>query len=644
VTGTEEAVAVPSPAFTRLPPPGRRVAMLLGALAAGWVVPFATHLLGVDWLVLLAIGAGGAGLLRGGRTVLDRFVLAATLLVGTTLVAGLVFSVWPWHLHPVALGGSGLTVLIVASAALRRPWRLPRWVLADTLVAVPVALLALAMCWPYARRDLADRLALMLAGEDGTRHFVMFDTLRRVGGYLFLHRPEAIGSSLRVDLTYPPGSHMLAAVFDGFVTSSAQVGDAAAAQERFLWYQVAAYVFLGLTVIWSARRVAGPVANAVTFAPVAGAAVGYLLFGDMITAFLYGYLPEILGLGYLAVLIGIAARPLARTREQVAVMTAAVVAIGFTYYVALPIAAAVTLAYAWSYRRRLLRRPWLTATAVALGTPLTLLVLYVNSADQSSELLVQRFGILPVRFGPVLALGLLVVTALAARSWRRSAATRTIAVTVATAGAVTVVIGLIQIQVVGHTVYFFHKFMHSVVVVLLIALGATAAALARGLDAGRGRVTTAVMAAGLTLVPIAALGGFSLNHEVRRGGSWGIAYLRGTESETRSARTAIQAFRHAPPEPGRQVMVFFPDGRPDVHASMSLAALRRVYGPNWPTFQWLKLDYTPAGLSGYVLAHPAPGFQVITANPHLLQSLRELRAGHPELQLSIVDVGTLPYP
>ena len=411
----------------------RRPVVLIGAVAAGWLVPLATHLLGVDWLVLLAIGVGAAGLLRGGRTVVDRFVLAGTLLVGTTLAAGLVISVWPWHLHPVALGGSGLTGLIVASAALRRRWRLPRWARADTLVAVPAGLFALAMCWPFARRDLADRLALMVAGEDGTRHFVMFDTLRRVGGYLFLHRPEAIGAALRVDLTYPAGSHMLAAVVDSFVTSSTRVGDAAAAQERFLWYQVAAYVFLGLAVIWSARRVAGPVADAVTFAPVAGAIVGYLLFGDMITAFLYGYLPEILGLGYLAVLIGIAARPLARTREQVAVMTAAVVAIGFTYYVALPIAAAATLAYAWWYRRRLRRRPWFTASFVVLGIPLTLLVWYINSADQSSELLVQRFGILPVRLGPVLALGLLVVAAMATRSWRRSPATRTIAIAAETA-------------------------------------------------------------------------------------------------------------------------------------------------------------------------------------------------------------------
>jgi hypothetical protein len=609
----------------------RRVAVLVGALAAAWLVPWTTHLVGVDWLLVPAVAVGVAGLLRGGRGVLDRLVLASALVVVATLVAALGFSVWPWHLHPVALGGLGLSVPVIVSAGLGRPWRLPRWVRSDTLVAVPAGLFAAAMCWPFARRDLADRLALMLAGEDGTRHFVMYDTVRRVGGYLFLHRAEAVGAALNVDLTYPPGAHLLTAVLDNLVTSSAGVGDAAAGLERFLWYQVGAYAVLGLAVLWAARRVAGPAATVPSFAPVAGAVVAYLLFGDMITAFLYGYLPEILGLAFLAVLVALAARPLARTREQVAVVTALVVAIGFTYYVVLPVAGVVVLAHAWWHRRRLRRHPWFTAALVALGAPLALLVWWINTEDQSADLLVQRFGILPVRLGPVLALGLLVVAAGAARSWRRSATARVTAVAGLVVVAVTAAIALVQLSLVGHTVYFFHKFLHAVVVVLLVGLGGVVPPLAGRLDRHR-RPAALVAAAALAALPVAALGGFTLNASVNRGGSWGVAYLRGTEGETGAARAAVRAFREVPPAPG-PVLVFYPDGRADVHASMSLAALRRSYGTNWPAFQWLQHEYTMDRLPDYLRAHP--GAQVITTNPDVLATARTLP---PELGLSIVNL------
>src|SRR6185436_5471197 len=99
---------------------------------------------------------------------------------------------------------------------------------------------------------------------------------------------EASVSVIHQDLTYPAGAHAIAAVLDNFVTSSATVGDSLHALNRFLWYVVASYVFMALAVLWSARRLAGPSATAWSFTPIAGACVGYLLFSEMITTFMYG--------------------------------------------------------------------------------------------------------------------------------------------------------------------------------------------------------------------------------------------------------------------------------------------------------------------------------------------------------------------
>ena len=49
--------------------------------------------------------------------------------------------------------------------------------------------------------------------EDFSRHLNMYDTIRVVGGYMFLHGDQAAGQTAGVSfLTYPQGSHLIYAI------------------------------------------------------------------------------------------------------------------------------------------------------------------------------------------------------------------------------------------------------------------------------------------------------------------------------------------------------------------------------------------------------------------------------------------------
>jgi hypothetical protein len=107
----------------------RRLSVLL---AASWAMATAFHLLRVDWLSALVVLAALASLLRR-RGVLDRILVALALLMGAGGAAGLLWSVWPWGLAPVAISGTALTALVVVAAATGRRPSLPAFRSSDLL-------------------------------------------------------------------------------------------------------------------------------------------------------------------------------------------------------------------------------------------------------------------------------------------------------------------------------------------------------------------------------------------------------------------------------------------------------------------------------------------------------------------------------
>jgi hypothetical protein len=617
----------------------RLLALAIG-LPLAWLLAFALHALRVDWLTLSALVLGTAALLRSGPYLLDRLLLSLATLAGVGCAVVLVLPPWHWRLHPVFLGGLGLTVLVLIAAGLGRRPRLPRPRRADWLALLPTAVITLGVAAPMLRRSLADRLAPIIAVEDPARHFAIYDTIRRLGGYPFQHPHEASVSVIHQDLIYPAGAHAVAAVLDNFVTSSATVGDPLHALNRYLWYVVASYAFFALAVLWSARRVAGPSATAWSFAPIAGACVAYLLFSEMITTFMYGYAPQAVGTGYLMILIGVLARPLRRTREQVVVAIALIVAIAYTYYILLPFAAAAALPYVIASRHRL-RRHWrFTAIVTLVGAVLSGLPRVLASGDYPLDLLVGTFGIIRVHRSTVLTLGLLVLAGVGvARGWWRSPAMRATGATTAATALFAVAIAAAQLHAIGRTAYFFEKTLYVLIPVLLVALGGVAPAIAR-LRPTR-RLTAAVTALALSAIPLAGYDAFELHTSTAiKEATYGRGYVVGAFGHSPTARLAVQAYQalgnDGPPRP----MLFHTGVQFQGLSAMWASGLQRDQGLTWDVYlwslyQWKKGD--AAQLQQYLLDHPTPGLQLVASDPAFLDAMRRFAAAHPEIALTIVS-------
>jgi hypothetical protein len=640
---------------------GRRAVFALAAVAVAWLVALGAHLARLDALTLVLVVAGTGLHLRGAGSPLDRLVLALGLLGGLTCAGALALSLWPGHLRPQLLGGLALTGLVVLSAVRGGLPGLPRrqdstgrqyltgrrW-RADLAVLVPAGVIGYLFARPTLDASLPVRLGTVIRGEDLARHFAMFDTIRRVGGYAFLHRSAASGSIAPSDLAYPQGAHLLAAVVENFLTSSAGAGSPIAAMSHFLYYDELNYLFLALAVLWSARRLAGPGIRALAFLPVAGLCVGYLLFGSLITMYTYGFFAEIAGLAFLALLTGVLVRPLPDTREQVLVVAAVVVAIGYCYYILLPVAAVAVLAYAVVYRRRLLGRPVLVG-AVALGGGAACLVLRVAAGDEqalSLGLLVQDFGVVRVQRGPVLALAVLVVFGVAAiRPWWRAPAARIAAVGTAGAAALACGVGLYERDEVGRTLYFFEKSMHTVIVLLLITSGAAAAVVQRLLDALalRTRAGLAAGALALALLPVTALGGLDWDpqqqagaefHDPAYGTSPGRLLTDGQLPVVQPAAAAIAAAR-AVPDPGGRITLIATNRQTDNLATFYAWMLQRDYGRTWWVYPKTFTMRSAWDYQTYIQSQPAQRFRVLSDNRGILDALRDLAARRPDLGLEV---------
>ncbi len=192
-----------------------------GLIVLAGLVPAACHLLRADWVVPPLILVATASLLRGGQTLLDRLMLALMLLLGTACAAGLLLSVWPWGLDPPAVGGLALAVLVVIGTVLNRTPRLPRPRPAD---ALPVLAALGGFAYPgasYLRADFAGRINRAMAGEDLGRHLSIFDSIRQMGGYLFLDPTEAGRHVYAGIIRYPQGFHFIAAPGRPVVTGGA---------------------------------------------------------------------------------------------------------------------------------------------------------------------------------------------------------------------------------------------------------------------------------------------------------------------------------------------------------------------------------------------------------------------------------------
>jgi hypothetical protein len=396
---------------------------LLGALAGIWVVSIAAYLLGVAVILPVLILVGTASLLRGGRSLLDRLMLAFGMLFGAICAAGLLFSVWPFGLHPVPIAGLTMTGLLAYSYLADRRPRLPRPTLADAVSGAAAAVFTLIVAYPLFAYGQDRRVGYFMNGEDGSRHFNLFDAIRHVDGYLFLHWDEALGHVYEGMIAYPQGSHLTFAMLDGFVRSStSDYGTGLSALDHYLAFYVLTYAILGLTVIWALQWLAQ---RFLTFPRrIALIAVGFafLVSGVSFHIVHLQYVGQAIGLALMTLLVATLARPPARTRQSLWLIASLLVGVGFSYYLYLPAAGlAVVIWLAWRYRR-VRRHPYLlamVALAAALAAGPALFGVIV--AGQEGALLVQS----PARsvdgflaFAAVAVVGILSAGARSSPIWR----------------------------------------------------------------------------------------------------------------------------------------------------------------------------------------------------------------------------------
>jgi hypothetical protein len=582
------------------------------ALAVAWLLPLGAHLVGLDWVLPPLLVVGLMSLQRSGRALADRLVLATAQLFGALCAAGLVISFWPWHLHPVPIAGCAFTALVVLAVATGRRPRLPlRTPRSDLVTWLAVLVVAVPAAVPFAMRGLGARLGIVGSGEDFARHFMLFDMIGKVGGYAFLHRAAAARFAPDdYGFGYPQGAHLLYAVLDRFVRSSNVNADATTAMNVMLWCHLGTYLFLALALLWSTRRVAGPGAAPVALLPVLGCVAAVLYFGDLFTTFLRGFPNETLGLALVAMLTAIVARPLARSREQIATVAALLVGVSFTYHLYLPYALVVAAVWAWRSRRALPAR-----FAVAMAVPVIPLVLITpleNRPSGTGNLLVSAGTALPVDRA---VLGLVVLAALAGlfvRAGRRAPARRVMAVELVAALGMAAALFGYQHATVGQSAYYFEKLLHMLLVVALVGLGSTARLLP-GLGGGgranlgtRTRYAVAVVATLAIAVVLAASGGVWHTEPLASAGlRYGLGHQEGSPA---GGRQAVDLVRRYPGTDGKVDVVLTKTPYANFYATLFTAVMQRNYRPgeSWYVFLSPLHHRTLADLDTKVRESPVP--------------------------------------
>jgi hypothetical protein len=452
--------------------PWRPRLVRLGVLVGGaWLLTTLAYLLGVAVVVPVLIFVATASLARGGRSLLDRFMIALAVLLGASSLALVLFSVWPWKLHPVAVGGTALSALAAYAVFTGRRPSLPRPGFGDLLSAGAAVVTTAIVAFPLLRTDFVQRLGIVVAGEDLARHLTVFDAARHVGGYLFLHWDAALELTYEGMIAYPQASHVLSALLDNFVRSSAtEFGSGPDALNHYLGFICVTYGLLTLALTWAAQWLTGPLLTNARRVGLVGVVSVFCLTSEIFALIPRQYTSEVAGLIPVVLLVALLCRP--PTPRTTVIATLLVVAIAFTYYLFLP-AAALMLGL-WAFQRRVWRTHR-TQAIVAAGGLLVAAVpplLGLTLGNQSGALLAQA-GQPPVN--EFLQVGLVVVAGLWHRRSLRSPRWRRFLGAVLVATGVAFALYAVAFLIAGSPsfggYYYGNKALHLLLVVFAMGVG-----------------------------------------------------------------------------------------------------------------------------------------------------------------------------
>ncbi|NUS73355.1 MAG: hypothetical protein HOQ05_08115 [Corynebacteriales bacterium] len=618
-----------------------------------WVFPLITHLLAIDWMLPIALLIAIASVLKGGSTILDRIMLSMAILLGTTPVAGLLISVWPWGLAPVPVAGFAFTGVVIIAALLRRTPQFPPVRVDGDVITLGFSLVAgLSLFWTYLGQDATGRFTAVIPGGDAARHFAMVDTIRGLSGYMFMNQAKAAefvdAGTAGGLVTYPQGGHFTAALLMSFIHSDGSQQIALHELDAFVWIVTSSYLFLCVAVLWAMRRIAGQLPLFV-HAVAAFLVVIFLVWNEPLTILFYGYWAEILGLAELALLTGLIVRPLRSTKEQGVVMAALLVAIAFTYFFILPIAAAASAAWVLYYRTRVWRHRWFFASVLAVALPAASVMLYVNMSKYSgTEHVEASGGIIALNLRQVCMLGFLIVGLIATGAVWRSLTYRGYLTVLACALGFLAALGLNQYRRLGSLnyyydaalSYYFLKATHIVVIVVVLGVGLAARRLVM-LTRKMGRPTLrtplrrVAVAGALTLSIMAMFGPLGDPRP------FGRDYILGDPPFwVWPAQAAVATAREVPVDPDAMTVIWAGQNRGiPAYATAWAGSLLRNQDVNYTAEVW-------GGFAGEDnlthLAEQAKSrdvyLRVVTDAPEIIAEVEQIQQDRPDLDIRYVKV------
>lgn len=478
-----------------------------GLLAAAWLVPVATHLLSVDWLLLPLMVGAVACVIRAGRSLVDRLMISLFITIGGIIVFGLVYSAWPWGLSPIPIAGTWFTgLLAIALLTGRRPSVPTRILGTDLLIAAAAVVGGLMARWPVLGRDFTSSLRYTSAREDMFRHFSLFDAIGYFGGYPVFNEPEVTRITADMDV-YPPGSHFLYATVDNFLRSTSAPGDTEVQFWNYYGYTAIGFGLLCATIVWATRWAAGPTV-AGWRRTLACSFVGVVVVsGPLTTLFWQGYDSEIIGLALLAVTFALLLRPPPSAYEWITTVTLLAAATVITYNLFALFLPAAAVAAVIAYRKRLAPIWKYTVAAIIVAGAAASFVFWQQllvglGPSHTNEI----GGIVPFDRGVVAALGLVVIAAMLSRTGRRVAVWPIAAVTVIIGLGIVLAFAVQQLATFGETRYYLEKLIHVVYVLALVGVGAVTLFLKPWRKLGSKRIEEGVPALATLVVMVVAAG------------------------------------------------------------------------------------------------------------------------------------------
>ncbi len=648
--------------------PWLRVRWLAVLLGAAWLVPFVLHELRLDVVQLALLLLAVASILRSGTNLVDRFALAAGLLAGVILSLGLAFSIWPWGLRPVPVGGVLFSLVALIGWAARRRPSLPRRVLGSDVLVLGSGLTAFLTAYaPVAKLSAASRFTFSATAEDRYAHFALFDTIHRLGGYTFLHPVKAAVSVAHpAEIVYPSGSHFLYAFFDTFLRSTTDPGAPLAEFNRYFIYVLVAYALLVTAIVWAARWIAGPLVTHWRRVFICSVAAALAIGGPLVLLIEHGFDSEIAGLGFVALAVAVTVRPPRVVREQVLIACALLVAVAYAYNLYAPMVVLWLGAACIIYHRRL-RRYWkFTVVTVVVGCavafyPSTLSL--ASGFNAQAQSLALGTGV-PVSLPVVIVLAVLIAATMASGAARRLLPSRAIAVQVVIAASVVAAFAVYQVASTGFTSYYSDKLLMAGYIVCLAGLGAVGVVLRRLPAPSRpgGRLTLvrelppAIVAGALALTIVAvstwgmrSAGGAEASWRRTPLGVWNSGQV--TALTTSSMITLANAHLLGDHVPTLVFCSNWPLG--NWRDSFLAAVFNRDLGEMKNSINgilWAKIGGPPTsrgitkqGLSlvlGVLRQSPFP-LRLVVANPIFASRLEKMLAAHPEVDATVLVLPAL---